>query len=272
MTTRNILCAYSGEEARLSGLRYAIKIAQHHQGWLTGVIPHSTPILQTRFGGQLPQDVIRQVVEADRERVERMGARFYLEVERAGLRDRSDFVELADDGSFVLSEFARSFDLIVTGVQTRDSGDIHLAANPDTLALRSGRPVLIVPNDYKSTGLAKHAVVAWDGKRSAARALGDAMPILEEKAKVTILTVGSKPPQGMEQLLLNLKRHGIDASHVQRPRKKSVGQTVLATVDELGAELIVMGAYEHSKFSHDFFGGVTTDVMQDSPVPVFMSH
>lgn len=272
MTTRNILCAYSGEEARLSGLRYAIKIAKYHDGWLTGVISHSAPVLQTRFGGRLPTDVIEQLQQADQERLQKMGERFYLEADRADFRDRSDFVELEDEANLVLSEFARTFDLIVTGVQTSDAGDVHLAANPDTLALRSGRPVLIVPNEYKSEGLAKHAVVAWDGKRSAARALGDAMSILEDKAKVTVLSVGTKAPEGIDRLLLNLERHGIQAELALRPRKKSVGQTVLNTVEELGAELIVMGAYEHSKFSHDFFGGVTTDVMKDSPVPVFMSH
>ncbi|WP_299351056.1 universal stress protein [uncultured Shimia sp.] len=272
MTTRNILCAYSGEEARLSGLRYAIKIAKYHDGWLTGVVPHSAPTIQTRFGGQLPRDVIEQIRAADQERVENMGKRFYLEAERAGYRDRSDFVELEEDSNLMLSEFARSFDLVVTGVQTSDAGDVHLAANPDTLALQSGRPVLIVPNAYKSEGLAKHAIVAWDGKRAAARALGDAMPILENKAKVTLLSVGSKAPEGIDRVLLNLERHGINAEFAERPRKKSVGQTVLNTMDEVGAELIVMGAYEHSKFSHDFFGGVTTDIMKDSPVPVFMSH
>lgn len=272
MTTRNILCAYSGEEARLSGLRYAIKIAKYHDGFLTGVIPHAAPTLQTRFGGQLPFDVLDQIRKADAERVKKMEERFYLEVEREGFRDRSDFVELEDENHLVLSEFARAYDLIVTGVQTSDAGDIHLAANPDTLALRSGRPVLIVPNAYKTEGLAKHAVVAWDGKRSAARALGDAMSILENKAKVTILSIGSKAPEGIDRLLVNLERHGITAELAMRPRKKSVGHTVLETVKELNGELIVMGAYEHSKFSHDLFGGVTTDVMKDSPVPVFMSH
>lgn len=272
MTTRNILCAYSGEEARLSGLRYAIKIAKYHDGFLTGVIPHAAPTLQTRFGGQLPYDVIQQIKAADEERVKKMEERFYIEVEREGFRDRSDFVELNDESHNVLSEFARTFDLTVTGVQTSDAGDVHLAANPDTLALHSGRPVLIVPNAYKTEGLAKHAVVAWDGKRSAARALGDAMSILENKAKVTILSVGKEAPEGIDRLMLNLERHGIDAELAVRPRKKSVGFTVLETVEELGAELIVMGAYEHSKFSHDFFGGVTTDVMKEAPVPVFMSH
>ncbi|MCB1357972.1 MAG: universal stress protein [Maritimibacter sp.] len=98
------------------------------------------------------------------------------------------------------------------------------------------------------------------------------MPYLEEKAKVTILSVGSQPVAGTDIVLRNLARHGIDASLVLKPRKKSVAHTILSAADELNAKLVVMGAFEHSKFSHDLFGGVTTEVIQDARVPVFLSH
>ena len=117
-----------------------------------------------------------------------------------------------------------------------------------------------------------HALIAWDGKRCAARALGDAMDILEDKARVTVLEVGKDTVPRTDTLLRNLERHGIDAQLVNKPRHRSIAQTVLDTTEEVGARLIVMGAYEHSRFQHNLIGGVTTDVMAKSTVPVFLSH
>ncbi len=102
--------------------------------------------------------------------------------------------------------------------------------------------------------------------------MGDAMSILENKARVTVLCVGKAAPKGTDRLIRNLERHGINVDLVIKPRHHSIGNTVLETTTELDAQLIVMGAYEHSKFSHDLFGGPTTDVISNTKVPVFLSH
>ena len=114
-----------------------------------------------------------------------------------------------------------------------------------------------------------------DGKRSAARAVGDAMPVLEEKARVTILTIGSKAPMEVPGggLATALRRHGINAEHIHKNRSGlSVAETIENVADEVGARLIVMGAYEHSKFSQDIFGGVTNEILKTARVPVFLAH
>ncbi|MES0828396.1 universal stress protein [Ruegeria sp. SCP11] len=272
MSTRNILCTYNGKDTAISSLRYAIKIAKHHDGWLTGVVRHGRPVLETRFGGQIPREVIKTIHDIDIARIKEVSDSFTRETTASDFAERSEFVEINDEEDLALGKFARSYDLIVTGIPENEVSATHLAAHPDIIALHSGRPILIVPDGYEKEGLAENAVVAWDGKRSAARALGDAMPILEEKAKVTVLCVGKSAPDGTDQLIKNLERHGIDANLIIRPRDHSVGHTILSATREVGAQLIVMGAYEHSKFSHDFFGGATTDVIAGTNVPVFMSH
>ncbi len=272
MTTRNILCPYNGGSSSIGSLRYAIKIARHHDGWLTGIVRHGRPELETRFGSQLPRDVIDTMHDNDMVRIKEISEVFASEVAAAGLTERAEFLEIEDEDDLILGDFARSFDMVVTGVPKREMAATHLAAHPDLIALRSGRPVLIVPDAYEREGMAGHALVAWDGKRSAARALGDAMSILEDKAKVSILCVGKRSPEGIDRLLVNLERHGINVELITRPKVHSVGQTVLETTRDIGAQLIVMGAYEHSKFSHDLLGGVTTDVISKAHVPLFMSH
>lgn len=178
---------------------------------------------------------------------------------------------LDEDGGTVAS-FSRTFDLIVTAPHTTDRGEEHMSASPGMIALQSGRPVLIVPKEYDAPGLSTHVLVAWDGKRAAARAIGDAMPILEEKGKVTVLTIGAQIPLGTERLIQNLRHHGIKTDHLQSSKSGSIGHTILVTAQDIGADLLVMGAYEHSKFVHDVFGGVTTDILKEITIPVLMSH
>lgn len=138
--------------------------------------------------------------------------------------------------------------------------------------MRSGRPVLVVPNDYTAAGLAERALVAWDGNRASARAIADAMDILAEKAQVVPLSVGKDLQESTDRMRQNLERHGVTVTVEQRPKSGSVADTILAAASEHDAKLVVVGAYEHSKFSHDLWGGVTTEIQAKSKVPVFMSH
>lgn len=272
MSIKSILCAYSGESAKSSGLHRAIQLARHHGAWLTGVMPHGRPYLESQFAGQVPSSVLQALEDADNAQIAEIRDRFETETAAAGLASKTEFVDLDTRTGASVAAFARGFDLVVCGVQSDLLSAAHLMAHPDLIALRSGRPVVVVPDAYESDALADHAIVAWDGKRSAARALGDAMPVLEEKARVTVLTIGSDPVPGVERILQNLERHGIAAELANRARHKSVAATILETAAELDARLIVMGAFEHSKFTHDVIGGVTTDVIRDARVPVFMSH
>ncbi len=84
-------------------------------------------------------------------------------------------------------------------------------------------------------------MVAWDGKRASARVIGDAMSMLEEKGKVTILTIGNTVPSGTNRLIQNLTRHGINAEHMQHLASGSIGATILDITQTIGADLIVMG-------------------------------
>lgn len=272
MTIKNILAAYSSEDAHGSGIKHAIKLAHHHDAWLTGVMRHGRHSLEKRYLAEIRDMLMEQLREADAKRIADVSSRFNSMMKEAGLQERSEFVDIDPEVEGALSDYARNFDLIVTGAHSDDVGETHLSANPDLIALRSGRPVIVVPNDYESEGLAEHALVAWDGKRSSARALGDAMSILEEKPKVTIVTVGSKATADKELLMRNLTRHGIDATYRVEQRHGSIAQTILHVAEEVSAKLLVMGAFEHSRFAHTLMGGVTTDVIKQATVPVFLSH
>ncbi|MEO1677291.1 MAG: universal stress protein [Pseudomonadota bacterium] len=271
MQIKSILCAYSGDSARGSGLRHAIRLAQHHDAHLTGVLRHGQSMIEARYSAHLPEALLETLRTAESAHVGDVAKRFLSAASEAGLGEAVEFVELEPARDGPLSAFAHTFDLIVTGVHSDAANEAHLAAQPDMLALKSGRPVLVVPDGYEADGLADRALVAWDGKRSAARALGDAMSILAEKSHVTLLSVG-EAPRGTERMLANMQRHGIRVDANTTARQGSIAETILAAAERDGAKLIVMGAFEHSKFAHDLFGGVTTDVIEKARVPIFMAH
>jgi nucleotide-binding universal stress UspA family protein len=88
-----------------------------------------------------------------------------------------------------------------------------------------------------------------------------------------VLTVGEEPRRHPgDDVMALLGRHCIAARRLVRPPSRGTSATILATAAEVGADLLVMGAYEHSKFSEDFLGGVTQDILTGAGLPVLMSH
>lgn len=173
-------------------------------------------------------------------------------------------------------EAARYYDIVVMGQYDSQPEIAHIAPHPDSVALHSGRPVLIVPRDYRTDRLGDRAVLAWDGGRAAARAMSDAMTILENKSIVTILTVGSgeasQRKEGLD-VVAHLARHGIMTDWKNVPRNGGgVGGAILDMCEEKGAGLLVMGAYEHSRFAEDLLGGTTKTILRRSRIPILMSH
>lgn len=271
MTIRSILCAYSGDAAKGSGLRHAIRLAVHHEARLTGVLRHGVPLVQERFAPRIPAALLSELQAADEKHIEEIAARFRSMVEAENLADRSEFLEINPQRDGPLSEFAHAYDLIVTGVHSDAANESHLSANPDVLALKSGRPVLVVPDGYDAGALADRALVAWDGKRSATRAIGDAMSILAEKSHVTLLSVGNTP-RGTDRMVANMRLHGVTVDARNVDARGGIAASILREASSDDARLIVIGAFEHSKFAHDLFGGVSTDVISRARVPVLMAH
>lgn len=272
MAVKNILVAYSGWSSAQSPLKHALKIADHHDAWLTGIVGHGKSRVLRMFAGQIPAEAFQMLKASENEEIAEAKEIFTKAVARHGRAQASDFLDVVDEDGKTVGSFARSFDLIVTAPHATNQDEEHMSASPDMIALQSGRPVLIVPKEYDAPGLSTHVLVAWDGKRASARAIGDAMPMLEEKGKVTILTIGNETPAGTDRMIQNLRRHRIETDHLQKTKSGSIGETILETAQNIGADLIVMGAYEHSKFAHDVFGGVTTDILKGMKIPVFMSH
>ncbi|MGI3187132.1 universal stress protein [Nioella aestuarii] len=273
MSIKSILCAYSGDPSKGSGLRQAIKLAKRHDAHLTCVAKTGgIGFLHRQLPAQLPKHVIAQLDANGQKVMAETKARFLDVAASEGLADRAEFVELDPKTSGPIAAFARAFDLVVIGHHVGAVFEDDYATNPDLIALRSGRPVLIVPEKHKTSETAATSVlVAWDGKRAAICAIAAAMPILEQGADVTLLSV-SQTPRNTDRLVNNLSMHGVTARSVTVGQAGSVADTILAYSKSEEVNLIVMGAFEHSKFSHDIVGGAATDVLKEAHVPVLLAH
>ncbi|MFT3728409.1 MAG: universal stress protein [Terricaulis sp.] len=143
----------------------------------------------------------------------------------------------------------------------------------------SGRPALIAPPGWNGTFVGKRAVVAWDASREATRALSEADDILEFSEQVTVLTVDAKPKAfghgdfPGSNIAAHLKRRGVNAD-VQNVESKgrAPAEAILEEADKLGADLLVMGGYAHSRLRELVFGGATRDLLRVAHIPVLMAH
>jgi nucleotide-binding universal stress UspA family protein len=173
---------------------------------------------------------------------------------------------------------AHCADLVILGQRIPDT-DTGLY-RPEDVILSCSRPVLVVPYaGRRPDRLGENVLVAWNGSREAGRAVQDALPFMSASRAVTVLLVDPDDDLadvGLAQdLVAHLGRHGLNArTHVIRRdlATLAVSDTILTQVAELDADLLVMGAYSHSRLREIILGGVTRDILRDMNVPVLMAH
>jgi nucleotide-binding universal stress UspA family protein len=176
-----------------------------------------------------------------------------------------------------LARTARSADLVVTG-QTKGPGDALASLDPGEVLLKIGRPVLIVPDGVSSLR-AEHVVIGWKDTREARRAVLDALPFLHEASRVTVVEIcdGGEENTAQEHLddvVRYLARHRINATPrvLLRDHGSSGAAGLIKIAQQEGADLIVAGAYGHSRLGEWIFGGVTQDLLAASSICCLMSH
>ncbi len=273
MSIRNILVAFNGSDAAVTALKYAASLATSQEAHVTAVLAHSTHEVVNTRNAWVPDEARRILLQANDGIIDAIVARFDSLKDELGLGDRLHFLKQSGRVDFVLAECARSFDMLCVGHEVRDHADEHVAFHPDRIALVSGRPVIVVPEQYDSEATHNHAAVAWDGSRASARALFDSQRILKANGRVSILTVGeTRLTRPVEEVLEHLSRHGVDADHDALDAQDGVVGALLDYCRKNDPCLLVMGAYEHSKFREDFLGGVTARVMAGIEIPVLLSH
>lgn len=174
----------------------------------------------------------------------------------------------------LLVEYARLRDLTIVPAESNE-----LADQPDAEALifESGRPVLMIPREPRKSFALNTATVAWDFSRPAARAVGDALPLLTKAKRVHIVTVSNEKRietgRSGPELAKHLARHGVEVIlETVDAAGRSIGAALEAATRDHDSDLLVMGAYGHSRLREFVLGGATRSVINLPPLPVLLSH
>lgn len=175
----------------------------------------------------------------------------------------------------LIAEYGRLKDLIILPAHIDDFVDQW---DTETVIFDSARPVLLISEGRASKDASLKSVgVAWDYSRPAARAIADAMPILERAETVHVVTVQNEKTfdisRKTHEIGPYLARHGVNAElHEIDAAGQSIGQVLNEFSNSLRLDLLVMGAYGHSRFREFILGGATRSMITNPPIPVLLSH
>lgn len=277
MPLRDILVHIDDTTACQKRLEAAIHLSEAYEAHLIGLYVLRPLMLPPGVISEMGTEFIDAEQESARVRAGEAEQIFKAATERAGVASEWRWIEGSALVS-ILSFHARCVDLIVGG--QRDEDDPHsLGGIMDNVALESGRPVLVVPYIGASQPIGENVLVAWNASREAARAVNDSLPLLKRAKKVDVITINthvgdlSDDEIPSADICLHLARHGVNTeAHQTAAGDIEVGDILLSRAADWSTDLIVMGAYGHSRLREIVLGGATKHLLKYMTVPVLMSH
>jgi nucleotide-binding universal stress UspA family protein len=279
MAYKDLLVQVDDTRSCAARVQAAVDLAAAHGAHLSGVYIITDPSPAVFATGHVAPEVVDSFHQLARARAEAALARFADVAGRNQIAfetriDRVLYTEFAE----ALATNARYADLAIVGQADPDDTETprYLA---EEVALGSGRPSLVIPYIGAAATLGQRVTVAWNAGREAARAVNDALPILLRAQAVGVVTVNpSEAPFGHgaepgTDIALHLARHGVKVE-VQRidTREIDVANAILSHLADRGSDLLVMGAYGHSRLRELVLGGVTRTILREMTVPVLIAH
>lgn len=255
-------------------LHAVMPLAARLDSHVVGVHAEALPMPMTTGMGFPDADFITTASEINRKRAAELETRFSAQCAHSAVASEWRAVEsFSGDSAVAARAAARTADLVVAS--EADPKEMTHSADLDALLYDTGRPVLLVPLAGMKEGPFTKVLVAWSGTREAARAAFDALPFIMEADETIVVTVdaGEELSSSASQLAAALARHGAHVSvSALKSNGHSVADVIASQVALSGADLLVMGAYGHSRLREFLFGGVTRSVLEHMPVATFMSR
>ncbi|MFQ6023911.1 MAG: universal stress protein [Acidiferrobacterales bacterium] len=277
MALKDLLVHVDSSKACAARVDAAVRLAETLDAHLTGLYVLPRVDVPAYIVGEVPQEVLAAQREAVLAHAVEAEKTFKASADKAGISVEWRFVENTPARTLILH--ARYVDLVIVGQEDRSDPLSASTGVAEEVVLDAGHPVLVIPYIGAPQPIGQRILVAWNTSREAVRAIHDALPLLERAKKVDVLSVN--PPGGTAgdgdvpgaDIALHLARHDVnaEATHIEA-HDIDVGNMLLSRAADKGADLIVMGAYGHSRFRELVLGGATRHLLEHMTVPVLMSH
>jgi nucleotide-binding universal stress UspA family protein len=282
MALKDILVHLDTTARNVTRLEAAARLAARHDAHLVGMHVIDIPSVNYFYGAAMPfvpanpEEIVERIRAEARQAAAPVEAAFRDCLNRNGLQGEWRIVEGSPPAMVALH--ARYADVCVVGqpnpYEPQDADAVTV-----TTVMTSGRPVLAIPFAGDFPVIGERVLVAWNASREAARAVNDALPLLTGAKQVTVLAIN--PQRGVgghgdvpaADIALHLARHGLKAEAAHTVAKDiSDGEALLSYAADVGADLIIAGAYGHSRARELVFGGVTRTLIAEMTAPVLLSH
>jgi nucleotide-binding universal stress UspA family protein len=277
---KDIVVNLSVHEGGKSTGDYAVSVASALEAHIAGIaFVYDVNILMSELGYN--PGGIKDVTDAlrrDNEAAAKAALdRFAAAAARAGVSAEPRILSAnSDNAGDQFSRIARRFDLAIVGKAEPEGSAVEAIISESTL-FGSGRPLIVVPYIEKTLLKLDRVMVCWDGSRPAARAIADAMPLLERAGNIEVVMITNERGKQDEiegaDIGQHLARHGlkVEVNRITRDNL-NVANVLLSHCADSDANFIVMGGYGHSRLREFVLGGVTRTVLHSMTVPALMSH
>lgn len=277
MSYRNILVLADETAASQVRIAAATHVAARFGASLTGVFLRSDHVPGFVVGDTFSAAATVEAYVEERDQnlaIASAEARKIFETALVPHNVESHWIEINGDDDLAVLAAVRRYDLTVfPHVATSTFGTYAISASH--IGMGAGGPVLVLPERGFPVPFGKRVMVAWKESREAARALRDAWPFLAAAEEVHFLSVSPDAPEDFDELMKrNLEAHGcrLTHMHVDRNDDMETANAIQRHAGMVGAELIVMGLYGHSRMRQLLLGGVSRDIMGALPLPLLVSH
>jgi nucleotide-binding universal stress UspA family protein len=272
MPSQDILVVIDNEASVTRRLAPIAALAKRVELRVTGLFATGLPNTAAYGDMQGWAILVDTYMTARRELAVKAEAVFRREIARHKLA--GDWLSREGDLTGTIISRARLHDLVVLG-QPDPAADAT-GLRPEEVIVAAGGPALVVPYTGESPELGRNILVAWNGTREAARALHDAMFVIDGAEAVTVLEID--PPDGDDgvraaDVVAMLARRGVAAKAESTVSDGTpVADVILSLAADLSADLLVMGAWGHSRLREFVLGGASRGMLQEMTIPVLMSH
>lgn len=280
MTYRSLLVLLDRDPHCAARTQIAIRLAQNLDCHLVGLAPTGVLDLQLLAEAATPLANLADLgPDTLRRHAGQAAERFRRDCGEAGVKSFEAVTDETDKAQSLVRHAHCSDLTVLTQADPAGPGHRFAQAVVEQVVLYSARPTLIIPYAGRFETIGSSVMVAWDDSREAARALADALPLLRRAKQVQVITWTVTGKDTNEKLRLSLEAlkqwlmwQGVIAEARVETTGIDIGDAMLSRAADLGADLIVMGAYGHARWAERVLGGATRELLATMTVPVLMSH